>query len=122
MKKSSRNPSQPSKCPHKSRSTSDLSRKTFVVEKSEILRFSAEECASRVMLRPRPSPIIVSTPLMGFLDMASQTLYAVLSRGGLICNIVVALTVFNSASQRGTDIRDSDVSQQFCSTQSNTCC
>ena len=53
-----------------------------------------------------------------------NTLCSSLFRGGLTCNLVVALTVIYSVLQRGTDNRDSDVKhtrlsqrhQQFCST------
>ena len=40
------------------------------VTRSRLFRRMTEECASRVMLGPRPSRTIVSTPLVGFLDMS----------------------------------------------------
>ena len=125
MKKSSRNPSQPSKRPRRAQNTSDLWKNTVVVKKIRDSSFQCERVCTQSHVETATITHTRFHTIEGILGHGlGNTLCSSLFRGGLICNIVVVLTVIYSVLQRGTDIRDSDVRrtrlsqrhQQFCST------
>ena len=125
MKKSSRNPSQPSKRPRSAQNTSDLSKNTFVVKQIKDSSFQCERVCTQSHVETATITHNRFHTIDGILGHGlGGALCSSLFRGGLVCNFVVVLSVICSVLQRGTDIRDSDARQtrlsqrhqQFCST------